>query len=149
MQLLTTVVRRGGFYLVFSVIVLFFLSLLLISTLTRETDSGTATQPSPTPVQRNVHTEKEPLVPSQNPTYLEEIKTQPWKEQMPYWTDHFKIDYRQSRNTIIIYTLATSNGDTAQYQRESLAYREEARAWLIKNGANLNQFTIEYSPAGF
>lgn len=144
--------KRGKFYIFFSAIVLIFLILLLISSLTGRDPSRTTVPQSPTPVQQkiDVHTDSDkPLVPTQDPLYLEKIKAQPWREVVPYWTDHYKVDYRQSTNKIIIYTLAENSGNRTQYQQESVRYREEALQWLRSNGANLNEFTIEYSPSTF
>jgi len=72
-----------------------------------------------------------------NPTYVERLKREPFWAMLPRWGPHYKIEYLDSDNVIIITAL---NGTTAQVE----GYREEALIWLKANGANLQTLTVQY-----
>lgn len=79
---------------------------------------------------------KEPPPPPPNPAYLEKIRREPFWEDLPYFSDNYKIEYTDSNDLFIITTfLPASNTEV---------YKQDALTWLQENGADLNELTIEF-----
>lgn len=100
---------------------------------------------SPIKATKGIESEEVPLTGIPNPTYVQKIKQQPFWEELPYYTDHYKIVYKDSDDKLIITTFG--RGQIDNYRNDSLKYRQEARDWLVENGAELEKLRIEYVPA--
>lgn len=82
--------------------------------------------------------------PEPNPEYLKLITEQPYRNMLPHYDETFLVEYKQSTDTIVVTTIDPGN---VQYRTQLMnGYREQARAWLGKNGANLDELNIEYKP---
>lgn len=83
----------------------------------------------------------EPPPPSVNPTFTQKLQTQPYRQQLPYWTANYKIDYIHSTNTFLI-TILKANTITAE---QKARYQEDAKNWLKTNGADLTNANIQFA----
>lgn len=92
-------------------------------------------------------TEEVPLIPTQNPEYLEKIKKEPFWDKLPYWSPQktFVIEYKDSDDYILITTFAKKGSST--FTQDTLKYRQEALSWLRANGlTSLSKILIKYQP---
>lgn len=128
--------------------ILLTLGVILVSILAFISENPKPNKPIPTPT-TSPTIQNPPLVdqgdidkelaPTQDPSYLEKIKNQRFWNLLPYWSPnrHFKIEYKDSADYILITIFTKDTSLTSSYQRE-------ASSWLIQNGANLEDLTIEY-----
>lgn len=96
------------------------------------------------PADKEPHNISEGLRIEQNPKYLEKIKREPFWDILPYWDPqrHFKIEYKDSDDYLLITLFAQDQSTTEQY-------REKARAWLRENGGIIEKLTIRYESRSF
>lgn len=88
--------------------------------------------PTETVIDTDIH--KPP--PSPNPTYIEKVRREPFWEKLPYFSQNYKIEYRDSSDTVIVTTFLPAS--------KTEIYKEEAILWLRSNGAKVDALKIEY-----
>jgi len=132
-------------YTIFAVLVILFVALINLSFLTEDTPVQQPI-PTPTPAQREgpILTEEEPLIPTPNPTYETKIRQEPFWTRLPYWTERYKIEYRDSADVILIHLFLPKNATNAEKNTLQTQYRDEALRWLKENGANLEKLDLQY-----
>jgi hypothetical protein len=92
-------------------------------------------------------TEEVPLIPTQNPEYLEKLKKEPFWDKLPYWSPQktFVIEYKDSDDYLLITTFAKKDSPT--FTQDTLRYRQEALSWLQTNGlTSSSKVVIKYQP---
>lgn len=101
------------------------------------------------PAESNLpQTEEVPLIPTQNPEYLEKLKKEPFWDKLPYWSPQktFVIEYKDSDDYILITTFAKKESPT--FNQDTLHYRQEALSWLQANGlSSSSNVIIKYQPS--
>jgi hypothetical protein len=93
------------------------------------------------PASKSTDIHIEPPAPSINPQFIDTLKKQPYRSKLPYWSTQYKIDYVHSNNTFTITLLRPNDLTTA----EKAKVQEEAKQWLLKNGADIKNATVEFS----
>jgi hypothetical protein len=141
-----TVLRKKRFYFILGGLVVFFLILINLTSFTP--DAPRDVVPSPTPIpekkQQDTTTDEEPLIPTPNPAYEAKIRQEPFWTLLPHWTDHYKVEYRDSADTILIHLFLPDIASNAEKNTLQVQYRDEALTWLRTNGADINSLTIRY-----
>jgi hypothetical protein len=121
--------------------------LILLSLFSEPAPSPTSVQPTPlqptTFVKNRLTADEKPLTVSINPNYVEKLQKEPFWAKLPYWTDRYKIEYKDSADKLVItlFIPPTANGTESQFTQEA---KTAALDWLRDNGAHVESLTIEF-----
>lgn len=67
-------------------------------------------------------------------------------QQLPYETDHFKIEYASGEYTISLYAILNYDYQLEQYNKDLKTYKQEAIDWLAQNNIDYLDLNIIWAP---
>ena len=142
-----SLLQKKIFYIFLGVVVILFVVLINLSRIPTQTEpSPSVPTPTPRPIRSAdvIHSDEEPYAITPNPSYREKLTRERFWNELPHWTDRYKIEYRDSANVILIHLFLPENVTNADKNSLQVQYRDEALTWLRENGANIDSLTIQY-----